>query len=73
MMALPETGYTPANLRALIDRRGWTQKQAAEACGVAERTFRQWLVADLDAPGHRDMPLKSWRKLINCAGLALVA
>ena len=64
-MKYPEAGYTPANLRALIERRGLTQKQAAEACGVAERTFRQWLVADLDAPGHHDMPLKTWRKLLD--------
>jgi hypothetical protein len=64
-MNFPEAGYTPANLRALIERRGLTQKQAAEACGVAERTFRQWLVADLDAPGHRDMPLHQWLKLLD--------
>ena len=64
-MNAPDAGYTPANLRVLIERRGWTQKQAAEACGVAERTMRQWLVADLDAPGHRDMPLKAWRKLLD--------
>ena len=64
-MILPEAGYTPANLRALIESRGWTQKQAAEACGVAERTLRGWLVEDIDSASHRDCPLRSWRKLLN--------
>lgn len=63
-MILPEAGYTPANLRALIEARGWTQKQAAEACGVSERTVRKWLVENIDSDSHRDCPLKSWRKLL---------
>lgn len=63
-MNLPEAGYTPANLRALIEARGWTQKQAAEACGVTERTVRKWLVEDITSDNHRDCPLKSWRKLL---------
>ena len=61
---LPEAGYTPANLRALIEARGWTQRQAAEACGVSERTMRGWLLADIESPNHRDCPLRSWRKLM---------
>ena len=61
---LPEAGYTPANLRALIEARGWTQKQAAEACGVSERVVRNWLVSDTASPNHRDMPLRAWRKLM---------
>lgn len=60
----PEPGYTPFNLRALIEARGWTQKQAAAVAGVAERTVRGWLVDDLDSPQHRDCPLKTWRKII---------
>ena len=64
-MTLPEAGYTPASLRALIEARGWTQKQAAEFCGVAGRTVRNWLVEDIDSPNHRDMPLRSWRDLLN--------
>jgi len=64
-MNLPEVGYTPTNLRALIESRGWTQKQAADACGVAERTLRGWLVEDIDSASHRDCPLRSWRKLLD--------
>jgi transcriptional regulator with XRE-family HTH domain len=68
----PEAGYTPANLRALLASAGLTQQAAANLIGVDGRTVRKWL-ADIDAPSHRDMPLKAWRKLINGAGLALVA
>ena len=64
-MNLPEAGYTPANLRALIEARGWTQKQAAEACGVSARVVRNRLLEDIDSPNHRDMPLRSWRDLLN--------
>ena len=63
-MNLPEAGYTPANLRALIEARGWTQKQAAEACGVSARVVRNWLLEYIDSPNHRDMPLRVWRKLM---------
>ena len=63
-MNLPEAGYTPANLRALIESRGWTQKQAAEACGVSGRVVRNRLVSDTASPNHRDMPLRVWRKLM---------
>lgn len=59
-----EVGYTPTNLRLAIEKLGVTQLKAAEMCGVKERTLRQWLVKDLDAVGHRDMPLKKWLVLL---------
>jgi DNA-binding transcriptional regulator YiaG len=65
-----EVGYTPTNLRLVIEKLGVSQKQAAELCGVAERTLRQWLVKDLDAIGHRDMPLKQWRKVLTLIAMA---
>ena len=58
-----EPGYTPANLRALIVAQGWTQKQAAEALGVTERTLRNWLT-ETDTPSHTDMPLVKWRQAL---------
>lgn len=67
-----EPGYTPANLRALLASAGLTQQAAANMIGVDGRTVRKW-VADVDSASHRDMPLKAWRKLMNGAGLALVA
>jgi transcriptional regulator with XRE-family HTH domain len=61
---LPEAGYTPANLRALLALAGLTQQAAADLIGVDGRTVRKWL-ADLDNASHRDMPLKTWRKLLD--------
>ena len=63
-MNLPEAGYTPANLRALLSSAGLTQQAAADLIGVDGRTVRKWL-ADVDSDSHRDMPLKSWRKLLD--------
>jgi len=59
-----EVGYTPTNLRLAIASLGLTQAAIARLLGVSERTLRQWLVEDLEAIGHRDMPLKQWRKVL---------
>lgn len=63
-----EVGYTPTNLRLVIEKLGVTQAKAAELCGVKERTLRQWLVKDLESGGHRDMPLKKWNVLLDVLG-----
>lgn len=63
-----ELGYTPHNLRVLIERSGQTQKAIADALGVGLRTLHNWLIADLGNTQHRDMPLEQWRiflKIIN--------
>ncbi|HMU88707.1 MAG TPA: helix-turn-helix transcriptional regulator [Agitococcus sp.] len=60
MSNFPEIGYTPANLRFLIESKGWTQKQFAEKIGKAERTVRQWLNPDLLSRNHADMPHCLW-------------
>lgn len=59
-----EVGYTPTNLRLVIEKLGVTQAALARLLGVSERTLRQWLVEDLEAIGHRDMPLNQWRKVL---------
>jgi len=59
-----EVGYTPTNLRLAIASLGVTQATLAQLLGVSDRTLRQWLVEDLEAIGHRDMPLKQWRKVL---------
>ena len=59
-----EVGYTPNNLRLAIEKLGVTQAALAATLGVSDRTLRQWLVEDLEAIGHRDMPLKQWRKVL---------
>ncbi|WP_297925771.1 hypothetical protein [uncultured Agitococcus sp.] len=63
MSNFPETGYTPLNLRFLIESKGWTQKQAAAIIGTTEVSIRRWLMT-LDTDSHRDMPLKKWTQLL---------
>jgi DNA-binding XRE family transcriptional regulator len=36
---MTETGYTPANLRALIERSGLTQAATADLIGVNQRGY----------------------------------
>ena len=67
-----EVGYTPKNLRLAIASLGLTQAAIARLLGVSERTLRQWLVEDLEAIGHRDMPLKQWRKVLELLATANV-
>ena len=65
-MNLPEPGYTPANLRAVLARQGWQRETAAEKLGVSVRAVHRWCV-DTDNPNHRDMSLTHWRRLIELA------
>ena len=67
-----EVGYTPTNLRLAITSLGVTQAALARLLGVSDRTLRQWIVEDLDAIGHRDMPLKQWRKVLTLLATANV-
>jgi len=67
-----EVGYTPTSLRLAIEKLGVTQAALARLLGVSERTLRQWLVEDLEAIGHRDMPLKQWRKVLTLLATANV-
>lgn len=60
---LPEAGYTPANLRSLIESRGWTQNHAASMIGAESSTLRRWLMP-ADHKQHRDMPLCKWLALL---------
>ena len=59
-----EVGYTPTNLRLAITALGVTQAALARILGVSDRTLRQWLMDDLEAVSHRDMPLKQWRRVL---------
>ena len=63
MPNLPEAGYTPANLRALLASAGLTQQDAADLLGVTAVSIRRWLMP-LDTDSHRDMPLFQWLKLL---------
>jgi len=59
-----EVGYTPTNLRLALARLSMTQSALAHLLGVSDRTLRQWLMDDLEAVSHRDMPLKQWRRVL---------
>ena len=61
---LPEAGYTPANLRAVIKSAGITQAAAAAMIDANERTMRKWL-SPMESPSHRDMPLEKWISLLD--------
>ena len=67
-----EVGYTPKNLRLAIASLGLTQAAIARLLGVSDRTLRQWVVEDLESIGHRDMPLKQWRKVLTLLATANV-
>ena len=59
MSNFPEDGYTPANLRFLLESKGWTQKQFAEKMGVTLLTVALW-VADISVKNHRDLSHLQW-------------
>ena len=59
MSNFPEIGYTPANLRFLLESKGWTQKVFAEKMGVTLLTVARW-VADISVKSHRDMSHQQW-------------
>ena len=58
----PDVGYTPDNLRRLIEAAGLTPQQAADAAKVSRRTIQAWL-ADLDCPTLSDLPNRKWEVL----------
>ena len=62
-MKFPEAGYTPANLRHLLEQRGWTQAHAAQLLGVTPQTMRRWLAA-VGTPSRADMPHETWLALL---------
>lgn len=63
---LPEGGYTPTNLRALMAARGWTFRYVAEYLGVSVVTAQRW-AASPDLPSYREMSLATWQKIYNHA------
>lgn len=67
MIELPESGYTPENLKALRIQCNLTQKHVAEITNTKQwRTVARW-EAEVDAATHSDMPLKKWQVLYNYA------
>lgn len=58
-----ELGYTPNNLKQIIEDCGLSQPAFAKEYGLPLSSLRKWLLS-VDANHHRDMPLKRWLELI---------
>lgn len=62
-----ELGYTPKNLRIIIDHlnlRNLNNQQIAEKIGASSySTLRNW-ASDADQPRHRNMPVEKWQKVL---------
>lgn len=69
-VVFPDVGYTPANLRLLLERTNITQRRAAAMLGVNERTVNSWC-APIDRAQHTDMPSKKWAELQRILGTGL--
>jgi len=63
LISFPEVGYTPLNLRFLIESKGWTQAKIGELLGVNESTVRRWLMP-IGTSSRRDMPHEKWTQLL---------
>lgn len=68
-LTFPESGYTPANLRKVMQRYGLTTRTLSNILGVNIRTTRTWLVP-VGQQGHSDMPLHRWQELLTKLPLA---
>ena len=53
-------------LRALRKRLGWTQEQAAEACGIGQKLFQFYELGIKDNPG-----LKTLEKIARAFGIGV--
>lgn len=62
-----ELGYTPINLRKIIESQGWTQAYAAELLSVSDTTLSRWLMP-INVKTHADMPYRQWLRLLTIVG-----
>lgn len=63
MIDSPELGYTPANLKAIRQKYGLTQKQVANIAGATLSTAQKWEAA-MSLKTHSDMPHTRWLILL---------
>ncbi len=63
MIDNPELGYTPANLKAVRQKYGLTQKQVADITGATLSTSQKWEAA-MSLKTHSDMPHTRWLLLL---------
>ena len=59
----PEVGYTPRNLKFLMQFKGLSVAEVAKICEVKYANVLKWRT-DLEKQNHRAMPHKKWQKLM---------
>ncbi len=59
-----QLGYTPNNLRLLIEQTRLSQSEFAKKYGYSLSTLQNW-ISPLDSKRHRDMPLNDWFILVD--------
>lgn len=64
MLNNAELGYTPKNLRRLLEESNLTQKEAREIIDKGRNTFSRYLY-DVDNHNHVTMAHSDWLKLLN--------
>ncbi len=64
MLFNAELGYTPKNLRRLLEESGLSQKEAREIIGKGRNTFSRYLY-EVSNHNHVSMAHVDWLTLIN--------
>ena len=59
-----EIGYSPENLRKLMAEQMIGATALSRLTDIPVGTINNWLVANLENPRHRDMPLQTWRGIL---------
>ena len=60
----PETGYTPANLRAIQRETGLRREAIAMLCGKSLRAIQSYCMEIRESDNAKDMPSKTWAELL---------
>ncbi len=60
----PETGYTPANLRAIQRDTGLRREALAKLCGKSLRAIQAYCMENRDSDNAKDMPSNTWAELL---------
>ena len=60
---MQEHGYTPSNLRAVLNQHGITQQALANILGVNLKTAQRWC-KPLENSDHHPMPHRQWVALL---------
>lgn len=59
----PELGYTPENLRKLLEQNNLSHQELRAVIGKARNTFGRY-ICDVDNPNHVTMSHEHWLQLL---------